>query len=451
MKENAFLFSSKGESTLPRARAKYLTQSIALEEQGPSGIISSAVFLSLLLLIASIVWASITIVSETASAPGEVVPAGHSLSVQHLEGGLVKKLNVRDGDNVQKNDLLLTLDDTLLRSELEQVKVRKAVLGLQAERLAALLEQREPVFGSTSKHYVYLANKQRTIYLAQRKSHTREIEVVESQIRQKQQELIRQRNLVTSREKEILPLKEQLTMQRKLTDKKLAPKKELLIMQTRLAETESNLFQAKDSVVVATSALEEAMQRKLKLEAGFFKEIEIEAGKLATELAEITQTLIRIQDRVRRLKIFAPVDGIVQGLNVNSGQVVIERGQVIMQIIPVGDEMVVNAEVSPADIGHVQEGSRADIRIDSYDTVRFGLLEGTVRRISASTYLDEKKQPYYRAEIVLKKNHLGSDERPLRIIPGMTVVADIRTGEKSLMDYLLRPIRRGLDTSFGER
>ncbi len=451
MKQASSLFSNPGDNSLPRARARYLAQAIALEERPPSRVISTAVFLSLFLLVAGLAWASVTIIHETARAPGEVVPAGHSVSIQHLEGGLVKTLFIREGDRVRKGDPLLILDDTALKSELQQMRVREAALNLQAERLAALLEGRQPDFGIAGAQFMYLAGKQQTIYQAQRRSLERELEVIESQIRQREQELIRQQNLVASRQDEVTLLEEQVKLQTRMLQENLVSKSDLLISQTRLAEARGNLAQARDSAVVAAAALEEARQRKLELEAAFFKDIELESGKVAAELAEISQALIRIQDRVRRLDIRAPIDGIVQNLAISAGQVVVEPGQVILQIIPEEDELVVEAKISPADIGHVQVGQRADIRVDSYDTARFGMLEGNVRRISASTYLDAQNQPYYRTEIALSRNYLGSEQHPLRIIPGMTVVADIRTGEKTLMDYLLRPIRRGLNTAFGER
>jgi len=449
MKDTNPLFSPPSGGALPRARARYLTQAIELEERPPSGIISASVYLSLFLITAVVIWASVTIIQETARAPGEVIPANHSINIQHLEGGLVKTLFVREGDRKRKDEPLLLLDDTALKSELRQMQVREAALNLQAERLAALLEQREPDFSIAGTQYLYLANKQQTIYQAQRHSFEREREVIDSQIRRREQELIRQNNLVKSRQDEITLLEQQLKLQNQMLQENMVAKSDLLITQTRLAEARGNL--ARDSALVAAAALEEAKQRKLELEAVFFKDIELESGKVAAELAEINQALIRIQDQVKRLDIRAPADGIVQNLSVTSGQVVIEPGQVILQIIPEDDELVVEAKVSPADIGHVQPGHTADIRVDSYDIARFGLLQGTVERISATTYLDAQHQPYYRAEITLKSDHLGSDAYPLRIIPGMTVVADIRTGERTLMDYLLRPIRRGLNTAFGER
>lgn len=434
-----------------RARARYLTQAIRLEEQHPSGIITGSVLLSVALLLTAIVWASVTEINETAKAPGEVVPAGLSVSVQHPEGGLVKELKVREGDRVVAGDVMLQLDDTALRSEMSQIEIREAGLELQAERLAALLAQREPVFARFAEHFGQLVEKQQTIYQAQRNSQQRELEVIDSQIRQREQEVVRQRNQVASVREEVALVEEQVKLRRELTGKRIVARTELLNTQSRLAEVKGDLRRAQDGVAVALTALEESKQRRLEQEAAFYRDIELEAGKVAAELAEVSQTLVRLRDRVDRVSVKAPVAGIVQNLAVTAGQVVLEPGQVILQLIPIDDDLVVNARVSPADIGHIREGDRADISVDSYDTARFGLLEGKVRRLSASTYLDEKRQPYYKAEIVLTRTFLGSPEAPLRIIPGMTVKADIRTGKKTVMNYLLRPVQRGLSGAFGER
>ena len=161
--------------------------------------------------------------------------------------------------------------------------------------------------------------------------------------------------------------------------------------------------------------------------------------------------MVRLQDRLQRMEIRSSVDGIVQGLSLGSGSAVVEPGQLIMEIVPTDDELVVEARVSPADIGHVKQGQPSDIKIDSYDPAKFGSVKGQVRRISANTYLNEKSQPYYRVEISLEKDHLGKASDSLRIIPGMTVMADIITGSKTILDYLLKPINRGMDNAFSER
>jgi HlyD family type I secretion membrane fusion protein len=428
---------------LPRARARFLAQAIQLEERGPAGIASATAFIIGFLLAAVIVWSAVTQVSETARATGEVIPAGLNISIQHLEGGIVERLAVRDGDAVSAGDLLLSLDPTQLLSELEQMKVREASLILETERLSALISGRSPDFGESGEKYPHLADKQRALFQAQMNSHERESAVVRSQLQQRKNELARQRNEVTSLRKELSLYEEQFKLRKQLKSEKLVARTELLSVETRLAESQRDLRRARDGVSVAASSVEETERRLIELDARYFEELEQEAARVAAELAEVAQSLIRLQARVDRLEIYSQVEGIVQGLNINSRNAVVEPGEIIMQIVPVDDELVVEARVSP--------GQPADVSIDSFDAARFGTVPGQVRRLSATTYLDEQQRPYYRAEIELSRDYLGPRPDELRIIPGMTGVASIKTGAKSVLDYLLKPITRGLDVALAER
>ena len=172
---------------------------------------------------------------------------------------------------------------------------------------------------------------------------------------------------------------------------------------------------------------------------------------MTAELAEVEEALRDLRDRVERLEVRAPVRGVVNALAVHSVNAVIQPGQELLEIVPMADELVVEARVMPHDIGHVEEGQAADIRVSSYDFARFGAVLGVVRQLSASTYLDENLQPYYRAVIALDQDHVGDQPGVNRIIPGMTVEADIKTGSKTILDYLLRPVSRGLSSAFQER
>lgn len=435
----------------PRARARFLAQAIALEEQGPSTIVRTAIYLAIGLLVAAVAWAWSTEVNEVASCRGEVVPAGLIHDIQHLDGGMVREIYVRDGDRVRQGQPLLRFAPPESQTELDQARIRKATLELQAERLEAIIEGREPNIDPKTHPFPDLARKQLTIYRAQRDSHASEVRVIEAQIQQRLTELRRQQAQVGGLKKEIGLLEEQVKIRSRGVKGKLVARTELLATQTRLAEAQRELRTLRNGIVVARSAWEEARQRLLELEAGFRKDLEIEAGKVAAQLAEVEQTLVRLQNRVDRLLVRAPVDGIVQGLSITRINAVVRPGQVIMQVVPVHDELIVEARIPPDQIGHIHQGQEAVVKIDSFNPSRFGNVKGEVERISASTYLDERRNPYYRAEIRLQQNHLGDDPSRLRIIPGMTVQADITTGSKTILDYLLRPISRGFANAFHER
>lgn len=444
------LMKLRGNSGLPRARARFLAQAIQLEESEPSVIIRIAVWFSAFILLAAVLWARSTHLSEVTVAPGEVVPAGLIHEVQHLEGGMVSEIAVRNGDRVQKGSLLLRFAPPASQSEYEQTLIRRGALKLESERLQAIIEKRQPDFGETGRQFPDLARKQMMIFQAQTASYESELKVIDAQIRQRTTELLRQQHQSESIRSEIGLLKEQVDIRSKLKNHQIVARTELLTTQSRLAEAESERRTIDDSVIVAQSALNEANQRRLEQLASANEEMELEAGRVASELAEVEQSLLSLKERVNRLEVYAPVDGIIQALAITRINAVVEPGKVIMQVVPVDDDMIVETRISPAEIGHIHTGQSTLVKVDSFDYARFGGVPGKVRQISASTYLDEKRNPYYRAEIELERAWVGGD-REMRIIPGMTVQADIKTGSKTILDYLLKPVSRGFDSAFRER
>ena len=451
MKEDSYVFTSKGTIGIPRARSRFLAQAIQLEEQPPSLIIRSTIYFMVMILVAAIIWAWATKVSEVTTAMGEVVPAGLIHDIQHLEGGIVNNITLRNGDHVKTGELLLRFSPPASQSEYAQAQVRKAAYRMESERLQAIIDRRIPEFSSFGEQFPNIARKQQTIYLAQINSHETELKVVDAQIWQRKTELVRQQHQVQSIDKELELLKEQVDIRSVLAADQIVARTELISTQTRQAETQSERRSLYDSVIVSQSALDEATQRRLELVARFNKEIELEAGEVAAQLAEVEQVLISLQDKVARLEVYSPVNGIVQGLSITRINAVVEPGQVIMQIVPVDDDLIVEARILPNEIGHIHPGQLADVKVDSYDSARFGSVKGTIRQISASTYLDEKRNPFYRAEIELESTWVGSQPSLMRIIPGMTVKVDIKTGSKTVLDYLLKPISRGFDSAFREK
>lgn len=451
MKENNIVFAANTTAGLPRARAHYLNQAIQLEENPPVNIINIAIFFSAFLMVSMILWAHITVVKEVTTARGEVIPADLIHNVQHLEGGIVNELLVRNGDFVHAGDTLVRFAPPATMSELEQMSARHASLLLQQERLQSLIEKRKPDFGKTGEDYPVMAKQQKTIYQAQKNSQKQKIAVIAEQIEQKKSERERTHNQIEIMKKEVGLLEEQLDIRKKLNETGVVARDELLDTEIELSENLREYRQYQDNYNVADTSLAEAIQRKKDTELQFIKDIQLESGKIGSELAEVEQTLIKLNDRARRLNVVAPISGIVQALAINSINAVVEPGKVILRIVPIDDELIVEARILPDDVGHVHIGQKADVKVDSYDSSRFGSIDGKVKQISATTYLDERNNPYYRAEITLDQTWVGDNPETMKIIPGMTVQANIETGEKSVLSYLLRPISRGFANAFSER
>jgi len=451
MKENNIVFAANTSAGLPRARAHYLNQAIQLEETPPINIINIAILFSFGLLIAMIIWAHLTQIKEVATTRGEVIPADLIHNVQHLEGGIVSEILVRNGDFVEVGTSLLRFSPPATMSDLKQMTVRYAYLRLQQERLNALIENRNPNFGKHGKEHPKLAKQQQIIYQAQLKSQKQKLIVLDQQIAQKKSEKKRSYNQSEIMQKEVLLLEEQVAIRKQLNKTGVVARDELLTTQIQLTENLREYRQYIDSHLVAETMLKEAKHRHKDAKLQFTKEIQLESGTVIKEIFEVEQTLVRLYDRASRLNVVAPVSGIVQALSINSVNAVAEPGKIILRIVPMDDELIVESRIMPKDVGHVHIGQSADVKVDSYDSSRFGSIKGIVKQISATTYLDEKSNPYYRAEITLEQTWVGENPEVMKIIPGMTVQANIRTGAKSVLAYLLRPISRGFNNAFSER
>ena len=439
------------QSPLPKARARFLAQAIQLEEQGSDEIIRAAIYFTLALFVAAIVWASLTEVNEVTVAKGEVVPKGYIHNIQHLEGGIVSDILIRDGDIVKKGQLMIKFAAPASQPDYEQLAIREAALKLKLERIAAIKAHRLPDFGGLGKQFPQLAKKEMASYQAQLRSVENEKAVLKSQIQQRQTEMKKQQNLVRSLRKEIGLLQKQVSMRAQLSRRKLVSKTELLDMKSRLANLESQLRSAQDSIVVAQAAIQEATHRLNEFDSQLQKDSEFEASEITEQLAEIEKSIVKARDKFERLNIYAPIDGIVQGLKITSINTVIQAGEVILKLVPINDKLLVEAKIMPEDIGHIHVGQPSEVRVDSYDATRFGFIKGKVSQISASTYLDERREPYYLSRIVLEKDYVGNNPEQMKIIPGMTVKVNMITGSKTIMAYLLKPVTRGFDNAFQER
>ncbi|RLA19631.1 MAG: hypothetical protein DRQ61_06345 [Gammaproteobacteria bacterium] len=445
--ENKLQSQQKG---LPRARARFLAQAIQLEEEGSSDTIRNAIFFSFFLLFAVIVWMTVTEVNEKSVSRGEVVPAGYVHNIQHLEGGIVSKIAVHNGDSVHKGDLLVGFSPPATQSEYGQLASRRATLLLSLKRLNALELQKKPDFGMLGEEYPDLAKKQLESYQAQSENFKGELAVVNAQINQKKSELARQQNQIKTQKIEVELLSKQVEMRRKLAIKHIVSETDLLSKKSDLASAESKLKSIIDGVLVATMAVKEAKERRLEMISGQKKDLKLEAADVAAKLAELDGSFVNAKDKVRRLNVYAPVSGIIQGLSIASINEIVKPGETILQIVPVDDDLIVEAKIRPNEVGYIQVGQKAEIKVDSYDSSRFGAIIGVVKRVSPSTYLDEKMNPYYRVRIELDKSYVGNNPNQMKVIPGMTITADIITGSKTIMAYLLKPVSRGFSGAFKE-
>lgn len=395
-------------------------------------------------------WAALMPVAEITVSSGEVMPAGSVQHVQHLEGGILARLLVAEGDVVEEGQPLLELSAGLAEPELAQLRSRLAALTLRSAQLAAALQDRDELPGGAAEEYRALAESEAAILRARRLSHARQREVLERQIEMRRAEMATLESQSASMQHQIGYLREQVTGRADLVSRGLSPRFQLLEYQRELARMEGAQNGLRQDALRLAEALGEAQSRLAELESRYRAELISELGKVTADTAELRQAIQRVEDRVGRLRVTAPVRGTVQGLQTQTIGGVIAPGTTILDIVPSEGALRVEARISTRDIGYIRPGQPVAVKVLTYDYTRFGSIAGTVSRVSPSSFRDAQGTPFYKAEIALESDHVG--QRPeARISSGMTVLADIRTGERSLLNYLLAPIYRSLDEAFRER
>ncbi|MEQ9146341.1 MAG: HlyD family type I secretion periplasmic adaptor subunit [Parvibaculaceae bacterium] len=430
--------------------SKKLALPLSLEENGPPRfyrhlMLAGGVFLAL-----AILWGSITEIRELARANGEVTPAGQVQLVQHLEGGIVSEVLVNEGQIVEAGEPLIRLQPIAAEGDLGQLTARRAALEIKIERLSAFVEAR-PMDPSLAEIDAELFGNEDKLLQASLTAAQRQRDGFLSRIEQRQTDIESLSEQRLSLKEQVDLMLEQVNLRQTLMEKGLMSRIAFLETKRSLEQTRVQLISTAGNLAAAREALLEEEAGLEELDATLINDALDKRATAASELAETESAIRKLTDRVVRLTVSAPVRGIVQDLSVKAIGEVVEPGGLVAQVVPMDDELVAEVRVMPDDIGHIQIGHPAKVKITTYDPARFGAIDGEVRRISASTFRDENNEPYYKVIIALSKAEVGLGSTHHAVLPGMVVNAEIVTGSKSLVRYLLKPVFRSLDIAFTER
>ncbi|PHS79325.1 MAG: hypothetical protein COB59_02240 [Rhodospirillaceae bacterium] len=442
---------SAAENATNMGRSR-LSQSLMLEEQSPRGLLRFAAFFIFVFTVIFIIWAANTRISQVVVTSGEVSPFGSVKTIQHLEGGIIEDIRVRDGDLVEKNEIIMVLSPSGVTAERNQLAVRLTALELEAEQLHAIsMGNTDVIEQVTGTRNEFLANVQAQLFQAKHKATQAQIQVIEKQITQKMIQRGQAKKKAAAVARQVSLLREQLKIRKNLMDKGLQPKLVYLDSQRELSRVQAQRSEAVDLQRQLTESISELESRKLEINARLPMEAAQSLATVSSEIAELKEVIAQVENRVNRLQIRSPVKGVVQNLRTETVGSVIPGGETIAEIIPSDVELKINARIATDDIGFVFKGQVANVKVQAYDYTRFGHINGSIDRISATTYTDELGNPFYLALISLEQNYVGKNPAINRVVPGMTVISDIRTGERTLMEYLLKPVYLAFSEAFRER
>ncbi len=432
-------------------QTRFLAQSVILEEGGSSGLIRGAMVTICVVICLFVVWSMVTNVDEVAVTSGEVIPSGQLQAIQHLEGGIVKEILIEEGQLVEKGQVMVRLDETAAITELQKLEARRAGLEIRSERLRAIGTGGVPDWSKVGNRYPNMISDQQRIYEGSLEAFFSRQETIRKQIQQRRAEL----ELLVEREQTLIRsadiFADELEVREKLYAEGLTSKLAYLDAKRQLNTARGELADLLSERERASEAIKESQSRLDEIETEAREQALAELSESANELIQVEEALVEARDRVRRLEIVAPVRGIIKGLLVHTVGGVVPPGEVLAEVVPLDKELVVEAKIQPRDVGHVRIGQPVTVKVTTYDFARFGGITGELRDVSASTFLDEQGEPYYKGIIELDRNYVGRDETQNRVMPGMTVQADIKTGKKTLFEYLLKPVYSSVSTSFRER
>lgn len=432
-------------------QTRYLAQSVVLEEAGSSSLIRAGMMTVGIVIIAFILWSYVTEVDEVSVSFGEVVPSSQVQTIQHLEGGIVSEILVREGQIVEAGDVLLRLDPAAAYSERAQMQARRASLLLKAERLRAVGLGREPDFSIVSKEYATLIKDQQSIYDVQTSAQQSNRQVLINQIEQTRTELDVFDEQVSTMRQQVSIVEDELKMREDLYKRGLSSKVVYLGLKREANQARGEVNKLVQQRLKALEAHEEAKSRLAQDIAQSKEQALQEMGTVTSELAQVREALAKLDDRVKRLEVIAPVRGIVKGLQANTVGGVLAPGATITEIVPLDKELIVETKITTRDVGHMRVGQPVTVKVTSFDFARYGGITGELTSISATTFMNEKEEPYYKAIVTLDRSYVGYDPENNRIMPGMTVQADVTTGKKTLLQYLLKPVYSSVNEAFRER
>jgi adhesin transport system membrane fusion protein len=398
-------------------------------------------------------WANFAVIDEVTKGDGKAIPSSKIQKIQNLEGGIVAELFVKEGQIVEAGTPLIRLDDTRFASNVGETEADRLSMLLRVERLSAEVDDRPLNFPEdVLKAVPGQAKSEESLYISRRQQLHDEIGGLQEQLIQRQQELREFTSKQAQYRQQLGFQRQEISMSEPLVAQGAVSPVEVLRLRRAEAETRGQLDATTLAIPRAESAIKE-VQRKVDETRGKFRsEALTQLNEARTDLNKAQATGKALEDRVSRTLVTSPVRGIVNKLLVNTIGGVIQPGSDLVEIVPLDDTLLVEAKIRPQDIAFLHPGQEATVKFTAYDYTIYGGLKAKLEQIGADTITDEdKKTTYYIIKLRTDRSHLGTDEKPLLIIPGMVASVDIITGKKTVLSYLLKPIIRARAEALHER
>lgn len=425
-------------------------------EDRPPLFASASILIIGALFVSSVAWASYAEVDEIARGDGKIIPASKTQIIQASEPGVVQEIAVTIGQIVKKNDLIIRLDNTFNTSSLGEQQAKARALQTRIARLkfeqTGNIEGSFPCPSEIQKVAPEICDNEQKLLVARRDNFEVKLSVLKSRLDQREKELDEATANSDRLTQNLTVSDQEAKLVESMVKKGLMARTEQLRVERELTELNGQLMLAGETIKKAKSAITEAQLQVDELGLQLQQEALSDLTQALADLSVVDETIRGATDKVARTDIRSPVDGIVNTLDVNTLGAFVQPGAVVAGIVPTSETLLVEARVSPRDVAFIRPGQDALIKVTAYDFSIFGGIEGKVSNITADSLVDQKTgEPYYQVRVATERSTLTRDGKVYSIIPGMICSVDIKTGRKTILTYLLKPINKAREEAMSER
>lgn len=397
----------------------------------------------------AVLWSAIVKIEEVTKGDGKVIPSSQLQVLQSLDGGIVSKIAVKEGQQVDAGQLLLQIDSTRFESSVRENRAQYLSLAAKAARLTALAEGRQfTLDANIVTEDPKTADEERRLYETATHELNAQVQIAQQQMAQRQQELTEARARLVQAEQAYDLTSKEYAVTKPLLASGAVSEVDLLRLERDIARFKGERDVASAQISRAQAAISEANRKIQEVELNVRNTARRELSDTMAKMNALAQTSTGLSDRVKQSAIRSPVKGTVKRLLVNTVGGVVQPGRDIVEVVPSDDQLLLEARVLPKDIAFLRPGQKAVVKFTAYDFSIYGGLDATLEHIGADSVTDERGNTFYVVRVRTSKSYLGAH---MPIIPGMVAEVDIITGEKSILSYLMKPVLRAKQGALTER
>ncbi|WP_457747313.1 HlyD family type I secretion periplasmic adaptor subunit [Sulfurimonas sp.] len=425
--------------------------SAAVLETTPSRL-RYVLYFWIIAILVFLVWAKFAYIDEIARGDGEIIPSGENQMIQNLEGGIVEEILVNEGDEVEKGQILIKIDNQKSVSSYSSNEIKADALEAKILRLKAEASGKKFVIPkNVKKRLAKFVKNEESLYETNKEQLNSKVNALKEKLSQRKQELAEAYSQSEFLKDSYSMITKEVRMTKPMVAKGVRSKIDFLKLKREANDIESKYDGTMKTIPRLKSAIKEVQSNIRETKLLFQNEAKEKMNEAIAELGGLRVTSTALEDQVSRTVVRSPMKGIVQKLYVHTVGGVLSPGEEIMEIVPSDETLLVEVKIKPKDIAFIYLGQRAIVKFTAYDFAIYGGLEGKVVLISPDSIKDKEGNVFYKVRIKTDKNYIGRHGKQLKIIPGMTVSVDIITGQKSVLDYILKPILKTKQYTFTER